>query len=103
MSGRRFNPEALLPIEVELQREKASALRRVGQRLEQLIAELSRLRAELSSARPGDRARPLARYGELRREAEAQRWKMIVQREALGLTRHDDVDRYYPIPPPIEQ
>jgi hypothetical protein len=100
---RRFNPEAQLPIEVELQREKASALRRVGHKLEQLIAELAQLEKEIASASGAERAKRLTRHAALLREAEDQRWKMIVQREAMGLSRHEEVDRHYPLPRPIQE
>lgn len=100
---RKFRPEAQLPIELELQREKASALRRVGVRLEQLIAELAGLEKEIAAATGTDRTRRVARHAALRREAEEQRWKMIVQREAMGLKRHEEVDRHYPLPSPIRE
>jgi hypothetical protein len=29
------------------------------------------------------------------------RYYLVVQREAMGLRRHADVDRVYPIPPPL--
>ena len=94
----RFNPRAPLPIEVELLREKASALRRLGHKLEQLIGELARLEKELATASGAARARHLAHYAALRTQAESERWKMIVQREAMGLSHHEDVDRSYPLP-----
>jgi hypothetical protein len=100
---RRVRPEAPLQIEVELQREKASALRRVGLRLDQLIAELAELEAKIASATGAERAKRVERHAALRREAEDQRWKMIVQREAMGLSRHEEVDRHYPVPPAIEE
>jgi hypothetical protein len=101
--SRRFRPEAQLPIEVELQREKASALRLAGERLEQLISQLVTVEREVASTVGAERARRVARHAALLREAEHQRWKMIVQREAMGLTRHEAVDRHYPLPPAIEQ
>jgi hypothetical protein len=100
---RRFNPGALLPIEVELLREKGSALRRLGEKLERLIAELGRLEKELAATAGATRARHLARYAALRRQAESERWKMIVQREAMGLSHHEDVDRSYPLPPATDR
>ena len=54
-----------LAVELEMQKEKASALRRTGERLDGLLAQL---------------------------------WALIVQREAMGLTKHHDVYRLYPIP-----
>lgn len=40
----------------------------------------------------------MKRHSELRAALQEERWKMMVQREALGLTRHDDLDDIYPIP-----
>ena len=40
MSSRSKSPDSVLAIEVEIQSEKASALRRVAHRLESLLAEL---------------------------------------------------------------
>lgn len=88
--ARRFNPEALLPIEVELAKEKASALGAVGARLDKMIAELHTL-----AKRPDARTQ----YTALRERALHERWKLIVQREAMGLSGHEDVDRLYAIPP----
>lgn len=94
----RGNPFALLPIEVELQKEKAFALRGTGTKLERAIEELRTLEASLPSVPPGERALRVQRHARLRVEAERLRWNLMVQREAMGLTRHDDLDRVYPIP-----
>ncbi len=73
-------------IELEILREKASALHRVGDRLQRLITRLQA--GGLSTAD----------YECVRREAERYRWYLMVQREAIGLVRHDDVMAVYPIP-----
>jgi hypothetical protein len=88
-----------LAIEAEIRKEKASGLRRVGTRLESLIAELVGLEAELRTAAGDRRSRVLARHREVRAEAEKQQWYLIVQREAMGLTKHHDVYEQYKIPP----
>ena len=99
----RFDPmKDSLPIEVQLQAEKATALRRVGDTLEKLLAELDELQRELLWLRGVDRLRPVARHKELRAEAEHQRWCLIVQREAMGLFNHADVYELYRIPPAAE-
>lgn len=99
----RFNPmNEPLPIEVQLQAEKASALRRVGATLDKLLAELTELERELPGLKGAARVRPLARHKELRAQAEYQRWCLIVQREAMGLFNHADVYELYRIPPPAE-
>jgi hypothetical protein len=99
----RFNPMSeALPIEVQLQAEKATALRRVGQKLDEIIAELAELDRELLRASGPVRARLVARHGSLRAEAEHQRWCLIVQREAMGQFSHTDVYEMYRIPPAVE-
>lgn len=90
-----------LAIEVELRKEKVSALRRVGGKLEALLGDLRALESELPAVKPEDRPRSLDRHRQLRAEAEKYRWYLIIQREAIGLTRHDDVLQQYPIPAPI--
>jgi hypothetical protein len=100
--SRQANPFAFLPIELELQREKASALRYAGEKLETLLHKLHRIEAALPSLPPGERALQVLEHGRLLEQAEQARWNLIVQREAMGLNRHDDVDRQYPKPTRIK-
>jgi len=88
-------------IEEEILAEKADALRRIGQTLERQIAELERLRAAADEAPDDERARWVRAYAELRARARLQRWYLLVQREAVGLRHHQDLDRHYPIPDPL--
>jgi hypothetical protein len=98
----RFNPmDNALPIEVQLQAEKATALRRVGEKLETLLAELAETGRELLTLTGAARAQRVARHQWLRAEAEHQRWCLIVQREAMGLFNHADVYEQFRIPPPV--
>jgi hypothetical protein len=101
MPAQRPSIDSPLAIEVQLRQEKASALRRVGDKLEKLIGELTGLERELQAASGPKRAERLARYQQLRAEAEHQRWCLIVQREAMGLWNHAEVDLMYRIPPPV--
>jgi len=85
-------------IQVEIAREKANMLGRIARKLERALAELAELGPELeSNGRQGSvqirtrYARSYARAGELR-------WFLVVQREALGLREHADLDRLYPLP-----
>jgi hypothetical protein len=88
-------------MEAELNREKAGALGLTGRKLEALLGECAAVASRLASTPSGAERRALLKtYRETRRQAEQQRWYMCVQREAMGLRRHDDVDRVYP-PPPI--
>jgi hypothetical protein len=46
-----------------------------------------------------DRSAALGRYASLLERARTWRWYLEVQREAVGLTRHDLIDQLYPLPP----
>lgn len=96
-------PLGLLPIELELIKERASALQWTGQKLEKLIARIRAVETELSALAGARRAEKLSLHAELRRQAEEERWKMIVQREAMGLRSHQVVDEIYPIPARIPE
>jgi len=91
-----------LAIELEITKEKTSALRRVAARVESLLAELTQVESSLAGTRASERARWVARHKELRAEAEKQRWYLIVQREAMGLYHHDDIYEMYRLPTPVE-
>lgn len=70
----------------------AATLRHTARTLEQTLARLDRLRGDPTPAAEGD-------YRRLRSEAERQRWHLVVQREAIGFTRSDDIYEQYPLPP----
>jgi len=89
-----------LASEVELRSEKATALRRVGFKLEKLIAQIRALDEELATLTGEQRQLRLEERKKLWTEAETQRWYLIVQREAMGMTQHHDVDTLYPLPKP---
>jgi hypothetical protein len=91
-----------LAIEVQIRQEKASALRRVGDTLEKLIAELTRLEGELRTVSGPTRAKRVAQYQQLWADADYQRWCLIVQREAMGLWNHEEVDLMYRLPPKVK-
>ncbi len=102
-------------VEEEIRREKAESLGRVGERLERALQEIERLRRELlnlafDGAGADRKAREwvadeiqekLAQYDHLCAQASHVRHALVIQREALGLRRHEDVDRQYPIPTPV--
>jgi hypothetical protein len=91
----------LLPVDVEIAREKAASLGRVGERLEASLARLAELRRRIELAPPEVRPKLARRYAEERSLAATLRYYLVVQREAMGLRRHADVDRAYPLPPAI--
>ena len=98
MSMRSRNPMGPLHVELELAREKAGGLRRVGEKLEALLAELRHLEQSLAGLTGEARAAAMSRHAHLRAEALRQRYHMHVQREAMGLRQHHEVDELYPIP-----
>jgi hypothetical protein len=102
MSSRPKSPDSTLAIEVEIQSEKASAMRRVAQRLESLLAELEQTEQVLRGLSGPTRARFVERHRELRAEAEKQRWYLIVQREAMGLRQHGDIYELYRLPAAVQ-
>ena len=88
----------------ELQEERAAALARISRRLERLLDQLHATREQIASApedgvREEDRARLVAEYRELWKEAVNYRWYLEVQREAIGLRQHQRLDEFYRIPP----
>jgi hypothetical protein len=101
MATHRSSIDTPMAIEVQLRQEKASALRRTGDKLEKLIGDVTRLGQELATASGPARARKLAEYQQMRTDAEYQRWCLVVQREAMGLWDHQEVDLMYRIPPPV--
>jgi hypothetical protein len=98
MALRSRNPGSVLHVELELAKEKASGLRRVGEKLEALLAGLRQLEQSLPQLHGEAREAALSRHAQLRAEALQQRYNMRVQREAMGLWHHGDLDELYPIP-----
>jgi hypothetical protein len=102
-------------VEAEIRQEKAAALGRIGERLEQTLARLADLRKELldlsavASACLGTaNGEQLAllhaqveKYTRLHEEERQIRHHLVIQREAVGLRRHEDIDRQYPPPSPL--
>ena len=102
-------------IEAEIRQEKAEALGRTGERLEQILAELAALRKELLDLCAAAAASPktaeggvfallrekVGRYTRLREQEREFRHYLVIQREAVGLRRHEDIGRQYPEPSPL--
>jgi hypothetical protein len=86
------NRKAQSALEVELRRAMAEALGRAGERLEQAI---ERYRAA-KSAPPEAGASREQRLAAARAEMFTAREWLIVQREAIGLRRHETVDELFP-------
>lgn len=88
----------LLGSEVELVKERGSALILTAQRLEELVRELEQVTAELALAAPDAEPAKAKRVARVRAAAAHQLWNLIVQREAIGLWNHDDVYAQYRVP-----
>jgi hypothetical protein len=85
----------------ELQEERAAALARISRRLERLLNQLQATREQIARGGDEDRARDIAAYRELHKEAVKYRWYLEVQREAIGLRQHQHLDEFYRIPPEV--
>lgn len=86
----------------ELNRERASGLGRTGRLIEEAITECTRLKTALETCPPGPKRRGLLEEYETNRlRAVEQRWYLEVQREAMGLRKHTDLDQFFPLPPAI--
>lgn len=83
----------------EIAQEKAAALKRIVETLEQLLGDLHALRARIASTCPADRPRLEERYGAMRERVLEYRWYLRVQCEAIGIRRHDEFEARFPEPP----
>lgn len=99
----RMSVDTPLAIEVQLRQEKALALRRTGDKLETLISELARAELALRTLSGPTRPAAVTKYQQMRADAEYQRWCLVVQREAMGLWNHAEVELMYPLPPAVKQ
>jgi hypothetical protein len=92
--------ESLRRTEREIAAEKAAALGRAGERLEQALADVAAAARRLDIARePLERARLRQAYARAWDAAAAARLALLIQREALGLRHHRIVDQQFPEPP----
>lgn len=87
-------------LEQEIVKEKAAALGRAGERLEAALADAEALRRALDAETdPLRRTELLPRYRTARHQALLARTMLLIQREAIGLRHHRDVDQQFPEPP----
>ena len=87
-----------LGVEVLIQAEKAAGLKYAGRALEEAQAKAEALAARAADAVGEARARLVAEHDAARAEFDKRRWYLVVQREAMGLWNHDDLDILYPPP-----
>lgn len=87
-------------LEKEILGEKAAALGRAGEKLEDALAITTELGHALDrESDPARRATLLAEYEAARRRAASARLMLLIQREAIGLRHHRTVDQKFPEPP----
>jgi hypothetical protein len=90
---------AFAAVQQELDNERAAVLGRTGRGLEAALATCSALARLLdATTADGDRAVLLVEYRAARATSEEWRWRLHVQREAIGLTDHRWVDLVHPVP-----
>ena len=82
----------------ELHEERAAAPLRISYTLESLIRQLHASRERIRHASGPDREREMGAWRDLRARAVKYRWYLEVQREALGMRRHDVLDEFYQVP-----
>jgi hypothetical protein len=78
-------------LDYEIAREQASSLGRAGRRVAETLAALAAAEGGGAETNAADRKALLG-------EAAAAVWSYFVQRETIGLRRHDDAVRVYAIP-----
>ena len=85
----------------EILRERAAVLARIAGVLEGLLAELEWLRESFATAAVEERGELARAHATVRSMAQRYRWFLVVQREANGLHDQGEVERLYPLPPPL--
>jgi hypothetical protein len=87
-------------IDEEIRREKAAALGRAGERLDEALREVDELGRRLdalgSTADARARTRLLDEYERAWQRAQTARHALVIQREAIGLRTHRTVDQLFP-------
>ncbi|MGC8764199.1 MAG: hypothetical protein ACP5VN_11340 [Acidobacteriota bacterium] len=96
--GGTFEP---LAVERALLEERAAALARVTDLFEEAWREAWALWGQGLALGEEEQ---LAAYGEALHRLRFRRWCLLVQREALGLYRHERLDELFPFPPlPVQR
>lgn len=87
-----------LPFEVMLLKERASALGHAGSELEKALDKLRAFEAELDKLSGEAKAKRASEHKALRAQAEKRLWYLLIQREAMGIRRHEEVFATYRVP-----
>ena len=91
--------ESQQALEREIAQEIAAALGRAGAKVELALARLAEAGRALDAAADElERRRCLERFEACRRAALAARHELLIHREAVGIRRHGELERQFPIP-----
>ena len=99
-----FDLETPIQAELDIMKEKAEALGRVGGRLDESLRRIKFLEWRITMLEQGDKdtraMNTLVReFNQVRQRALQFLHYLIIQREAIGFRRHANVRRMYQIPP----
>ena len=85
----------------ELFAEMAASLGRAEDRINEALLHLDLLGKEVDAleARGTTSSEKVAEFNAARKVAERRIWELSVQRECLGLRRHDILREFFPLPP----
>ena len=96
-------PDLRRGLDGEIASEKAGSLARAGERLEAMLAALRAFDAATPTPPPASAPTELTiaaahRRDELVAEAAEALWYLLVQRDAIGPTRHEQIFAIYAVP-----
>ena len=100
-----FDPETPIQAELDIMKEKAEALGRVGGRLDESLRGIKILEQRIQMLeREGRRGQVemdtlIREFNQVRQRALQYLHYLIIQREAMGFRRHTHVTAMYQIPP----
>jgi hypothetical protein len=99
----------LSALKTELMREIAASLGRAERHVTEALSELDAIASKIATLEPraifdrdarSELFAAITAFNVQRARAEVRRWELLVQREAMGLRRHDLLEAQYPLPPP---
>jgi hypothetical protein len=100
---RRYNPQASTGAELDIMKEKAESLGRIGAKLDEIFGRLKTLQDHIRTMEKEGKGIAeindvIADFNEKRKAAFQYLHYLIIQREAMGFRRHAHVQRLYKIP-----
>jgi len=102
-TARRYNPQAPTLAELDIIKEKAETLGRIGAKLDESLRKLRALQNHIKIMEKEGKGQAevsnlITEFNEAREEAFQYLHYLIIQREAMGFRRHANVQRMYKIP-----